>query len=181
MLEIDLRRCLEEGFEVVMANLPASVVFGVCSFVPILGQLVLVNFLAGVKAARHEGKQIEIPSLFEMEHVVDKVIVPFGVVAAGLLCVVPGTLILFGPCLVADRPGTAFDRALPGAFAFGVANPAPSIILGVAAFVLCALSVVCLVAPALVVVPTVQAAIFVAYEQHKSAVEVAAATAGVQL
>lgn len=181
MVELDYKGCLAEGFDVVKANLPTSIVFGLCSFVPILGLIALVNFLAGVKAARHDGKPIAISDLFNFENVVDKVVVPLGVAACLVLCLVPGALILFAPCIIADKPGTAFDRALQGALAFGMANPVPSVVLAVLCSILCGLAALCFVLPALVVVPTVHAAVFVAYEQSKSALEVAAATAGVPL
>jgi hypothetical protein len=179
-IELDYKSCLKEGCNVVLANLAPSLVFGLCSFVPILGQVALVNYLKGVKAARRDGKQIEIGELFRLDDVVDKVVVPLGVLAALLVFFVPGALIVFAPCLVADK-GTSFDRALPAAFAFGLAHPRSSVVLtGLATLVVIA-SILCLVVPALVVVPAVHAAVFVAFEQHKSAIEVAAATAGIEL
>jgi hypothetical protein len=180
MVELDYKGCLTDGFDVVKANLGASVVFAVCACVPILGQLALINYLRGVKVARRDGTPIEIPDLFCLDDVVDKVVVPLGVIAALSVFLVPGALILFAPCLVADK-GTSFDRAFPAAGAFGVAHPVPSVVLTALAVLLTTLSVVCFVLPALVVVPAVHAAIYVAYEQNLSAIEVAAATRGVQL
>lgn len=172
------------GFEIVKANLVPSVVYALLLFIPIVslgGPIWTVNFMACVKAAKHEGKPIQIGDLFNFENAVDKWVGGFIMGLGFMCCIVPGMLLAFIPAIIADKPGTPFMNAVKGALAFGKANIVPMIMLMLVAMVVIVIGEILCVVPVLVALPTAQAAIFLAYEDHKSAVEAAAAEGGVQI
>lgn len=141
----------------------------------------VINWMKAVKAAKHEGKPIAIGDLLNFENVVDKVLtgILFGI---GIMCCcVPGCLLAFAPCLVADRPGTSFMNAVKASLAFGKQNIVPMILLTVICLVLGGIgSIACLVGM-FITSPIGFGALYLAYEEHRSALEAAAAEGGVAL
>jgi hypothetical protein len=183
-VELDYKSAIEEAFDVVKANLGPSLAVGVISIVPplsLVAPLVVVNFLVAVKQARKSGRPIEYGDLFNTENLADKWVGTFLAGFAYTLCFFPGALFMFAPCILADRPGTPFVRALKAAFAFGKANLAGCLMLSVVCVVLILLAQVVCLLPVLFALPTAHAAIFIVYEEHHTEVEAAAAEAGVQL
>lgn len=172
---------IRESFEVVKANLGASVVMAVLAGVPVLGWVALHNWLAMFKFARAEGKPMDIGGLFDFEHVVDKTLTMLLVSVAASCCVVPGMLLAFAPCIVADKPGTSFMSAIQAAFAFAKANAAAMIMLALVCGIVSSLGTfVCLVG-GLLTLPVAAGALFLGYEDQRAAVEAAAAQDGVSL
>ncbi len=183
-VELDYKGAIEEAFDVVKANLGPSLAVGVICIVPPLSlaaPLVVVNFLVAVKRARKEGRQIEFGDLFVTENVADKWVGTFVAGFAYSLCFVPGALLMFAPCILADRPGTPFIQALKAAFAFGKANLAACLMLSAVCLVLVLVAQIACLLPVLFALPTAHAAVFITYEEHHAAIEAAAAEAGVQL
>lgn len=175
---------VKDGFEIVKANLVPSVVFTLLLFIPIVslgGPIWIVNFMAAVKAAKHEGKPIQIGDLFNFENAVDKWVGPFIASLGFMCCIIPGMILAFTPCIIADKPGTPFMSAVKAALSFGKANIVPMILLMLVAMVVIMIGEILCVVPVLVAFPVAQAAIFLAYEDHKAAVEAAAAEGGVQI
>lgn len=183
---------VKEAFEIVKANLVPSVVFALATAIPLvnlLSPIFMINFMAAVKAAKHEGRPIQIGDLLNMENAVDKWVGMFIVglaVGIGNMCfIIPGlvlaAILYFTAPILADKPGTPFMNAIKGAFAFGKGNIVPSlllvIVLGLVAFV----GVLACGVGTLVTMPIAVAAGFLAYEDHKAAVEAAAAESGVQI
>lgn len=183
---------IKGGLEIVKANLVPSVVFALCMFIPIVSlasPIFMVNYMAMVKAAKHEGKPMEIGGLFNFENAVDKWV---GVFLAGLCIgignacfVIPGIIAagifyFVGPIL-ADKPGTPFVNALKGSLQFGKANLVPMIILAFVMGLVAFVGAIACGVGLLVTLPISMAGGFLAYEDHRSAVEAAAAEGGVQI
>ncbi len=177
------------GLDIVKANLVPSclllLIIIVTGFVPILGtfiaQIWVVNFMAAVKAAKHEGKPIEIGSYFNFDNAVDKLVAPAIHLILSGLCFLIMPLTMWAAPIIADKPGTPFMSALKASMAFGKANYVSSLIFGFIIGILVILSLILCVLPAFVMIPVAQAAIFLAYDSHRSAIEAAAAEGGVKL
>jgi uncharacterized membrane protein len=183
---------IKGGFEIVKANLVPSIVFALLLGLPIVslaGPIFMVNFLAAVKAAKHEGKPIQIGDLFNFENAVDKWVGPFIVaicIGIGNMCfVIPGILLAgilyFTAPILADKPGTPFLNAIKGAASFGKANMVPCVLLAFVLGLVAFLGVIGCGVGILITLPTSMAAGFLAYEDHRSAIEAAAADGGVQI
>lgn len=141
----------------------------------------VINYMRAVKQAKNEAKPIAVGDILNFENVVDKVIGGLVWFIGFACCCIPGVLILFTPCILADRPGTSFLNAIKAALAFGKANLVPSLILAVVCLLLgFAGSILCLVG-LFITSPIGMGAIYLAYESHKTAVEAAAAEGGVAL
>ena len=173
---------IKGGWEIVKANLGASIVATLCiGLIPIAGLVVLINFLAGVKAAKHQGKPIAIGDLFNFENAVDKIVGPLIVGVGFMCCFVPGALMYFALPILADKPGTPFLSAVKGGLAFGKANLVPMILLVFILGLVGGLGSIACYVGMFITQPVALAAAFLAYEDHKAAVEAAAAEGGVQL
>ncbi|MBX3471750.1 MAG: hypothetical protein KF878_33255 [Planctomycetes bacterium] len=176
------------GLEVFKANVVPSVVAVLCMMIPFVNFLIGINYMAAVKAAKHEGKPIQIGDLFNFENAVDKIVGPFLVVflmnIGSMILFVPGLIIggLFvfvGPIL-ADRPGTSFIDAMKASLHFAKGNLVPCILLSLVVGIVTFVGMMCCVG-AFVTIPLGLGTAFLAYEDHKSAVQAAAAEGGVQL
>jgi len=182
---------VKEGFEVVKANIAPSAVLVLLMGMPIIslaGPIFLVNYMAAVKSARTEGKPIEIGALFNFENALDKWLGLFlcGVaIGLGNLCVIGGIiaagLLFFTAPILADKPGTPFISAIKASFTFAKGNLVPMIILAFLIGIVQMLGVFACVIGIFVTLPIGFAATFIAYEDHKAAIEAAAAEGGVQL
>lgn len=200
---------IKASVDIVKANLPAAGVAGLLMNLSLLisvagqvGALVLaplgllallgipvavvqgvfvINWMRAVKGAKHEGKPIAIGDLLNFENVVDKVL-------GGLLwgvgfacCCIPGVLILFTPCILADRAGTSFLNAIKAALQFGKANLVPSLLLAIICMLVVYVGTIACLVGVFITGPIGMGALFLAYEEHKTAVEAAAAEGGVAL
>lgn len=173
---------IKGGWEIVKANLGAAIVATLCiGMIPFVGLLVMVNFLAGVKAAKHEGKPIAIGDLFNFDNAVDKIVGPLVVGIGFMFCFVPGALIYFAIPILADKPGTPFMDAVKAGLAFGKANIVPMILLVFIMFFVGGLGAIACYVGMFITQPIALAGLYLAYEDHKSAVQAAAAEGGVQL
>ncbi|MCW8138883.1 MAG: hypothetical protein KIT58_08260 [Planctomycetota bacterium] len=179
---------IKGGLEIFKANLVPSVVAVLCMMIPFVGLLVMINYMAGVKAAKHEGKPIAIGDLFNFENAVDKIVGPFLVmvlvqIGASIFFIpglIVGGLFVFVSPIIADRPGTNFLDAMKGSLHFAKANLVPCILLQLVIGLVMFAGFMCCVG-GFVTMPIALAASFLAYEDHKSAVQAAAAEGGVQL
>jgi uncharacterized membrane protein len=183
-VQMNLGNYIKGGLEIVKANIVPSIVYALLMFIPVLnlgGPIWLANFMAGVKAAKHDGKPMQIGDLFNFENAVDKWVGGFCVGIGFALCFIPGMLLLFTTPIIADKPGTPFINALKAAFNFGKANIVPMIMLAIAAAVVIIIGEILCIVPVLIAMPIAQAAIFLAYDEHKAAVAAAAAEGGVQI
>lgn len=208
-VEMKLGDYIKASVDIVKANLPGAAVAGllmnlataisivgqVGAFVfPPLGLIALlaipvalvqgvfvINYMRAVKQAKHEAKPIAVGDILNFENIVDKVVGGFAWGLGFACCCIPGVLILFTPCILADRPGTSFMNAIKAALAFGKANLVPSLLLALVCLILAyAGSIACLVGM-FITGPIGMGAIYLAYEEHKIAVEAAAAEGGVAL
>ncbi|MCO5165026.1 MAG: hypothetical protein M9894_01495 [Planctomycetes bacterium] len=179
---------IKGGLDVFKANLVPSIVAVVCTMIPFVGLLVMVNYMAGVKAAKHDGKPIQIGDLFNFENAVDKIVGPFLVMVlvqiGASIFVIPGLIIgglfVFVSPILADRPGTNFLDAMKASLHFAKGNLVPCILLQLVMGIVMMVGFMCCVG-AFVTMPIALAGTFLAYEDHKSAVQAAAAEGGVQL
>ncbi len=172
---------VKESFEVVKANLGPSVVMALVMAIPVLGWVAIFNWLAMFKAARAEGKPMDIGGLFNFENAADKIITLLLLCCGYMCCVVPGMLIAFAPCIIADKPGTPAMSAVKAALEFGKANVVPMIVLGLVVAIVQSLGSVACGVGILITMPIAQGALFLAYEDQRAAVEAAAAQGGVSL
>jgi uncharacterized membrane protein len=175
---------VKQSWEIVKANIGPSIVFTIACFFPIvnLGMPIwMCNFMAAIKAAKNEGKPIQIGDIFNFENAADKWLGPFLASLAYMCCVIPGMIVAFTPCIIADKPGTPFMSAIKGALQFGKANIVPMILVCIVCGVVIAIGQILCVLPVLITFPIGQAAMFLAYEDHRAAVESAAAEGGIQL
>lgn len=179
---------LKGGLDVVKANLVPSIVLVVCciaaGIIPVIGmfvgQIFVVNFLAAVKANK-QGKPIEIGAFFNFDNAVDKLLAPAIHILAASFCFLLGPLFMWAPMIIADKPGTPFVSAIKASIQFGKANYVPSLIFGFICGILIVISMILCVLPLFITIPMVQAALFLAYDEHRSAIEAAAAEGGVKL
>lgn len=180
------------GLDIVKANLVPSIVLPLLMFVPLVslaGPIFIVNYMAAVKAAKHEGKPMEIGLFFNFENAVDKWVGLFlcGVLTqiGMMLFVIPGILIagvtFFTAPILADKPGTPFMSAIKASVAFGKANIVPMILLAIVLGIVQMAGMIALCVGIFITMPVAVAGAYLAYEDHKSAVEAAAATDGVKL
>jgi hypothetical protein len=183
---------IKGGLDIVKANIVPSIVLVLLMGLPIIslgGPIWIVNYLAAVKRAKHEGKPIEIGDLFNFENAVDKwvglFIVGVCVGIGNMLFVIPGIIAMglfyFTAPILADKPGTPFMSAIKGALAFGKGNLVPSIILAFVMGLVSFLGVIACFLGVFITLPMSLAGGYLAYEDHKAAVEAAAAADGVQL
>ncbi len=184
---------IKEGFEIVKANIVPSIVLMLIPIIPIVGgfiqMIAIVNFMAAVKAAKHEGKPIQIGDLFNFENVADKLLGPLIVgilVGIGMGClVIPGIVLLgifyFVAPTIADRPGTPFVAAIKANLAFGKGNILPLLLLAIVNGLVVFAGVLACGLGVFITGPVAFAATYLAYEDHKSTLEAAAAEGGVQL
>jgi uncharacterized membrane protein len=183
---------IKGGLDIVKANLVPSIVLPVLMCVPLVGlagPIFIVNYMAAVKAAKHEGKPMEIGLFFNFENAVDKWV---GLFLCGLLTQI-GMMLLFIPGLIvagvtfftapilADKPGTPFMSAIKASVAFGKANLVPMILVALVLGIFQMLGVIACFVGMFITMPVAVAGAYLAYEDHKSAVEAAAATDGVKL
>lgn len=182
------------GWGIVKANLVMAavclLVMGIVGSITfgILMPLLMVNFMSMIKAAKQEGKPIDIGGLFNFDNAVDKIVAPFivGFLAfLGNFCIVGGLIVgglfFFTVPILADKPGTPWMNALKGSLAFGKANLVPSILLALVVGIVGGLGTIACYVGIFVTAPIAIAAQWLAYEDHKSAIESAAAAEGVQL
>lgn len=186
-LSMRFRQYADAGLEVFKANPVPSIVAGALMAVPILNCIVIVNFMAQVKASRLEGKPMQIGALLDFENAADKVIVPLlialGSVVASAVVVgglVVCTVFLFAPCLLADKPGLSWSRALQGSLSFAIKNPLDMLVLTLAVGLIAFVGSLCCVG-FLVTGPVSAAMTYAAYEANKAGVETSSAERGVQL
>lgn len=150
------------GVEVFTKNVVPCIVFWVVLLIPVVGWVAAVNYMAAVKAFKTEQKPIDIGALFDFGGLVDKIVTVILMAIGFQIFFIPGCLIAFGPCIVADKPGTPFMKAVMGALNFSLKNLVPMIICGI----------VCGIAS--IVAPIGMAAFMLAYLDHKDAVAAAA-------
>ena len=168
--------------QVLAVVLPVLALVGLLALpVAIVQGVFIVNWMRAVKAAKHEGKPIQIADLLNFENVVDKVITGLAFGIGLMCCCVPGALIAFGPCILADRPGTSFMNAIKAALSFGKQNLVPMLLLTIICMVVAfSGSIACLIG-LFITGPIGMGALYLAYEEHRSALEAAAAEGGVAL
>jgi uncharacterized membrane protein len=183
---------IKGGLDIVKANIVPSVVLMLLPIIPFVGLVMpifVVNYLAGVKAAKHQGKPIALGDLFNFENAVDKWV---GLFIAGLcigignmLFVIPGIIaagfFYFVPMILADKPGTPFMNAIKGSISFAKANAVPCILVAFIMGLVGALGMVACGIGMLITMPISLAAGYLCYEDHKAGIEAAAAQGGVQL
>jgi uncharacterized membrane protein len=177
------------GWNIVKANLVPSIVAALAMIIPFVGLIVMVNYMAAVKAAKHEGKPIEIGALFNFENAVDKILGPlvFGIIVmiASMCFVLPGIaaagVFYFSIPILADKPGTPWMNAIKAGMAFGKANLVPCILVSLVLGIVAGLGQIACGVGMLITLPIGLAAHFLAYEDHKAAIEAAAAQGGVQI
>lgn len=182
---------VKQAFDIVKANLVPSIVLVALPIIPLVGLVMpifLVNYLAAVKAAKNEGKSMELGDLFNFENAVDKWVGVFLVILInGLasMCVIGGIitggLFLFVPAILADKPGTPFMSAIKASFYFGKANLVPLILLSIVAGIVYFVGILACGLGVFITMPVAAASIYIAYEDHRSALEAAAAEGGVAL
>lgn len=173
---------IKDAVEIVKANLGPSIVAGLLiQSVPVLNGLVAINFMSMVKAARHEGKPMDMGQLFNFENAADKIVGPLVLLLTAIACCVPPLILGFMLPIMADRPGTPWMNAFKGAIEFGKANLVPMLIHGLIMFLVADLGAIACLVGIYITTPIALAAMFLAYEDHKAAVEAAAAEGGVQL
>ncbi|MEZ6187211.1 MAG: hypothetical protein R3F62_19640 [Planctomycetota bacterium] len=141
----------------------------------------MINFMAAVKAAKHEGKAIAIGDILNFENAAGKALTQIGVTIGFIFCCIPGVILFFAPAIVADKPGTSPAQALKAALAFGKGNIVPMLILLIVFIVLVIVGQLACGVGVLFTLPLAQGMVFLAYDAHKASVEAAAAEGGVQL
>jgi len=141
----------------------------------------VINWMAAIKAAKHEGKKIEIGDLLNFENAVGKGLTYMLAGLGFVFCCIPGIMLLFAAPIMADKPGTGVGDVLKAAFAFGKGNIVPLLILFIVMIVLIIIGEIACGVGVLFTAPLAQATVFLAYDTHKASVEAAAAEAGVTL
>ena len=150
-------------------------ILGSIPIVGLIGPLLAINFLAGVKAHKTGGPAPEVGGLFDFSHAVDKIVGPLVVgILIGLgmiLLVVPGIILAlmwaFVPCILADKPGTSFVDAMKLSAQMTKGHRLTLFLF----FIVCALvafaGALALGIGMLVAIPVINAAIYHAYEGCK--------------
>lgn len=184
------------GWGIVKANLVPCivlvlimVVLGMVPLGGLLNPLLMVNFMAQVKAAKKDGKPMDIGGFFNFENAVDKLVGPIiiGFVAglASICLVIPMFIVMGVFCflmpILADKPGTPFMNAIKGSMAWGKQNIIPGTLLVIVTMLVAFVGVLACGLGTFITLPIANAALYLAYEDHKSSVEAAAAGEGVQL
>ncbi|MCA8920272.1 MAG: hypothetical protein KDD82_00605 [Planctomycetes bacterium] len=143
--------------------------------------VVFINWMAAIKAAKHEGKAIEIGSLLDFSNIVSKMLTWLIMGILFNICIIPGVIVCFAPCIVADKPGTSPIDAIKAALSFGKGNIVPLLILMIVLFLVYLVGAIACGIGALFTGPLAIATWYLAYDTHKASVEAAAAEGGVQL
>ncbi len=172
---------VKEGVEVFKANLVPCIVGMILCGVPILGMIVMINFLEAIKKNKGEGTPIDIGALLNFDNAVDKIVVCIITGIGFQIFFVPGALIYFGPAILADKPGTPFMNAVKGSLAFGKANLVPSIITAIVVSIVAMVGCILLGIGMLITGPIALTTYWLAYQDAKTAIEAAAAQDGVQI
>ncbi len=157
------------GVDIFKANIVPCIVATLCLIIPIVGMVVLVNFIAGIKGFKEGGTPIDIGALFNFENVVDKILVVLVMSIGFMLCIIPGCLIYFAPFIVADKPGTGFMDAVNQSLSFGKANLVNMIILVLVLGIVSGIGSV-IVIGTLITFPISMGAAWCAYADHKGAI-----------
>jgi len=177
------------GWDLIKSNLvPAivtMVVMVVCCIIPVVGAFLAMHFqvvfLKLLKENKESGKAIEIGQIFNFDNIVNNILAMFIAGLFGICCFFPYGLVIFTPCLLADRPGIGFMDAVKGAFAFGKQNILPSIILAAIMLVLLIVGEIALLIGVFITMPIWWGALWCAYLDQKAAIHAAAAEAGITL
>jgi len=172
---------IKDSFDVFKANPAAGIVSCLAMIIPIVNLVVIINYMGMVKAAKAEGKPMEIGQLFDFEHAVDKIVGPLLVGIVGSCCFLLAFVLAFTMPILADKPGTPFMSAIKAAFAFGKGNFVPLTILSIILGVVNMLGNLACGIGVLVTFPVCIGALFLAYDDNRAAVEAAAAEGGITL
>jgi hypothetical protein len=179
---------IKGGWEIVKPNLVPSVVWalivGVGASIGIGGLLIpqlLVNYLKQVKAAKEQGKPMDIGGFFDFANFVPNFIAIFVHGLFAMCCGLPIALVYFTPHLVVDHPGAQPMDVVKGALAFGKANFVPCLLLMIVLGIVGQIGMVACGVGALVTMPVSLAAGWLAYTDHKAAIHAAAAEGGITL
>lgn len=149
--------------------------------VSLLTPLLVCNYLAGVKEFQASGKTIGVGDLLKFNDVVNRYITLFIVAISAWCCFIPVLLTFWAVPIIIDKPGIGFVNAIKAALAYGKKNIVPTLVLLIVfAIVNFIGSLLCGIGT-IITMPTVIAAIFLAYDLKRSEIEAAAAEAGISL
>lgn len=201
-LEMRPKDYLLVSLDVFQANWLAGIIATAAQCVPVLGGVVLVNWLACFKTARSEGRPIDLTALFDFDDAIDKLTGHTGVLGGLFLCSILPTLlgslgaamatfgglfcgfaaymVVVAAAIQADRRA-GFTPSFRAALAFTQASPGPVLKLGLVCGLVGVLGILGLGVGLLATVVIAEGAVFVAYEEHRAHIEVAAAEAGIGL
>lgn len=163
--EINIGACVSGGVDVFKANLVPSLITSVMMmFIPVLGWIVLVNYMTAVRQFRADGTPIDNGALFNFDHAVDKIV---GVLIFALVSsfFITTPLVLMMIPAIAALPGdTPFVKALTGSAKWSLENIGPSIILWLAFMAINLVGMILCCVGLFATVPISWAALQIAYE-----------------
>tara|TARA_B100001964_G_scaffold180983_1_gene200089 strand:- start:485 stop:1042 length:558 start_codon:yes stop_codon:yes gene_type:complete len=175
---MNLVGCVEDAVAIVKGSLVSCVLLPFFMFLPVLRELAMVNFMTAVKAAKAEGKGIEIGDLLKFDRLVDKFVgvllceICIGI--GSILLFVPGIVVMgvlaFAPCVLADKPEIPFMNVFKGVLAYGKENLLKQCVLASVIFGFNAAGFMLLGLGIFITLPITLAVTYLAYENCKDAV-----------
>ena len=176
--EMNLVGCVHDAVSIVKENLVPCVLLPLFMILPVLRELVMVNFMTALKAAKAEGKGIGIGDLLKFDRLVDKFVgvllceICIGI--GSILLFVPGLVVMgvlaFVPCVLADKPEIPFMKAFKGVLSYGKENILQQCVLASVVFGFNMAGMMLLGLGIFITLPITLAVTYLAYENCKEAV-----------